>query len=353
MKSLPTVIAVLAALLPLSVARAQPEDDAPPRATEIPTEGFWPTQTMLDRILDRISDDMADHYDFDDEQHDLTRELFEQTIPTWLRENRAEIQTLTNEFFEAQLHDEPPTIDGVATWSKRVLRMFDDFDRNVMTDLTDGMREYMTDDQQLQLDAEYAAYETALGMVNNKLSIWADGGYDPESEWFPPGRERRELERAEERARREAMDRARAEVLGTAEDGAEAGDAAQSAAATSQPARVPDAWRDYTEAFIARYDLDDAQQQKARSFLRSAQESRDRYLRPRKASIDKVQARLAAADDEVTRQRALAEFDKLNAPIERRFQQLKDKLNTLPTRAQRKAVAAAELEAAEPTGGDE
>jgi len=46
------------------------EDGRPKRATKIPTEGFWPTQKMMDRVVDRITDEMAGHYQFDDDQLD-------------------------------------------------------------------------------------------------------------------------------------------------------------------------------------------------------------------------------------------------------------------------------------------
>ena len=46
----------LAILLATATLAQDVYDDPPPRATEIPTEGFWPTQKMMDRMLDRILD---------------------------------------------------------------------------------------------------------------------------------------------------------------------------------------------------------------------------------------------------------------------------------------------------------
>lgn len=304
----------------------------PPRATEIPTEGFWPTAKMMDRIIDRIVDDMADHYKFDDEQTELTRELLKQRIPTWLNQNRAEIQTLTNEFFEAQLDDKPPSVEAVTQWSQRVLPLVGEF-AELMTDTTDSMREYMTDEQQVQLDAELAAFQTGIDFVTNKLSVWASGGYDPESEWIPHGPERAEREREQDQLLRESMDQAREQTL-AAESGV--------ATPTSAPAAPPDEWTAYTLAFIERYQLNVEQRQKAMVYLAAAREQRDRYLRGKASELERVKKMLADAETEPARQEALAAFEKLNAPVQRRFQQLKDKLNTLPTRAQRRAAALAD-----------
>jgi hypothetical protein len=340
------LVIALAAAAPTLLAQNQPAE-RPPRVTEIPTEGFWPTDTMLDRIFDRISDEMADHYSFDDEQMMLTRQLLKERIPTWLKENRAEIQTLTNQFIEAQLYEQPPEVDGVASWSQRVLPLLDDFS-DVVVGMTDEMRDYMTDDQQLQLEAELAGFETGVSMVSNKLGIWADGGYDPESEWLPPGKERRERERQEDREIDEAVEQAKREVLEGAEPPSELeslGYVDSSPKATSMPSRTsepPDEWTQYTLDFVKRYQLNDEQQQKAMQFLRGAREQRDAYLRGKSEQLARVQALLVAAKDESERAAALEEFEELNAPVNRRLQQLKDRLNTLPTRAQRKAAANAE-----------
>jgi len=107
---------------------------------------------------------------------------------------------------------------------------------------------------------------------------------------------------------------------------------------TSAPASAPvarDEWTAYTDDFIRRYELEPEQEQRARSFLRSAQFERDRYLQKKSDEIERVtQAAIDAAGDE-ERARTKEQADRLQAPIERMFQQLRDKLNMLPTRAQR------------------
>lgn len=327
------------------------EGGRPGRATKIPTEGFWPTRTMMDRMIDRLTDQISQRYEFDDEQLRLTRELFKARFPAFLNDNRAEIQTLMNQYFEAVLYDEPPEVGDVAEWAQRVQPLLEEF-RGVVEEITDGMGEYLTEDQQVTLDAEFAAFQTGVTMAQNKLTVWAEGGYDPETEWIRPGPERRQHEREERRRTRQAMDEARREVV---EEGVSPNEAAAAAAeaagsespiAGAKPASKPqkDKWTIYTERFVERYQLNAEQQQKAYLFLRRQQEERDQYLRRKTDDMRRVTELLQTADTEPERKAALSAYERLNAPVERMFQQLKDRLNTLPTRAQRRAAAEAGLQ---------
>ncbi|MBI5865617.1 MAG: hypothetical protein HZB38_14135, partial [Planctomycetes bacterium] len=128
--------------------------------------------------------------------------MFKERIVRFLESNRAEIQTLANEFFEVQLHNEAPTPETVAAWSQRVLPLLDEFG-GVADTIADDMREYFTDDQITKLEGEMAAFKTGLTIATSKLGSWAGGQYDPEREWFAPGPARNRKER-EERARMEA-----------------------------------------------------------------------------------------------------------------------------------------------------
>jgi len=97
-----------------------------------------------------------------------------------------------NQYFEALLDDEPPAIEGVAEWAQRVQPLLAEFNE-VCHEVAEGMHEYLNDEQQTLLDAEEAAFQTGITMVQNKLSVWAGGGYDPETEWSATGGRRGRL----------------------------------------------------------------------------------------------------------------------------------------------------------------
>jgi hypothetical protein len=288
------------------------DEARPRRAEQIPTEGFWPTQKMMERMIDRITSGIAGEFNFDDSQLELTRDLFKARFPEFLNANRAEIQTLLNQYFEALLNDDPPAVEEVAEWAARVQPLMTEFG-DVCTEVNESMREYLNDDQMVMLDAQYVTFQTGLRMVQNKLAVWADGGYDPETEWIH--RDSRRGSRAErEAAEREA-------------DEAEAA-----------PPPPKDEWTIYTEQFIERYELNDEQKQKAFTFLQRQQEARDRYLRRSADEMARVTKLLTEAETEEARTASLEAYQRLNAPVDHLFEQLKERLETLPTRAQRKAA---------------
>src|SRR5262249_22224905 len=133
------------------LARAQtPDSPEKPAKTPIPTEGFWPTKTLLARVFDRASEAIGDEYQLDDEQRARLRELVGQRLGGFLENNRGEIQTLTNQFFEAQFHDQPPTREDMAAWASRVLPLMEQA-HDVIGGMADSMKEVMTDDQTVKL----------------------------------------------------------------------------------------------------------------------------------------------------------------------------------------------------------
>ncbi len=340
---------VIAGLTAAAPALAQ---DEPERwKAEVPQAGFWPTQVMIDLAIDRMTEEMADHYELDDEQMYETRAAIKERVPQWLNENRAEIQTLMNQFFEAQLSGEAPEPNAVAVWSQRALPLINDF-KGVVNTMSDDFREFWTDDQVIQLEGELAAFNTGIAMVNNKVAIWADGGYDPETEWIPDRAARRDREREEEEKRREEMEKAKQDKLVELSGGAapaagsDAGgqplsgdDAPLAKSGTTAPAKPKDAWAQYTDEFIARYKLNDEQRQKAMLHLKKAQDSRERYMR--KSATRRVEAEAALKAAETPEEKAEAQklLDRMNTTVDRYFDQLKDDLNRLPTRKQRAEAA--------------
>jgi hypothetical protein len=322
----PSAVLLILALISPASGQAPPARGAepPPRATEIPTEGFWPTRKMMDRIIDRIVDQMVKHYELDEDQSQATRDLLKDRYPAFMNQNRAEIQTLLNQYFEALLNDQPPTAEEAAEWAQHVQPLLADLGDETH-EVMGAMREYLNDEQAVMLDAELTAFDTGLRFAQNKLSTWSAGGYDPQTDWIHPPREH--------------DDETAAAAADAATDDAPAG-------ADKTPASLPiDEWGLYTQRFIERYQLNDEQKQKALQILRRQQEVRDKYLRRKVDEMARVTKQLSDAATEEDRQVALRAFEQLNAPVDQLFQTLKERLLSLPTRAQRKTAEDAGLTA--------
>lgn len=340
------VSAVIALLGCVALAAAQ--DDPPPRATEIPSAGFWPTQTMIDRSIDRICEGLADEYEFDDYQIEQTKAVFRDRFPRWMEANRAEMQTLINQYFETLLQRDAPTPAEVATWSQRVLPLFNEFEQQILG-ATDDMRGYLTEDQVALLDANIAGFTAGAGMVRNKLGIWAEGGYDPKTEWIRGPEEQRQREEAEKARIEATMEAARSESLMAYERSRQM----RRGLPTSQPA-APDEWEQYTRDFIARYQLNPEQQAAAERILSALKEQREIFLKKNLTKLAEITERLKNAPSAEAREAAEQAFDKFSTPLERMFQMLKERLDKLPTRAQRAAaVGLGENAGAAESGGGE
>lgn len=322
---------------------------------EIPGAGFWPTESMLNSILERIADDMERDYEFDFEQRDMALELLRDYVPRFMNENRAEIQKLTNMYFEALLNDEPPTPEEVAGWARRVLPLMERF-QNVGEALAEDMRGFLTDEQSIRLEGNLEAFRTGMRIGTAHMQEWADGNYDPSTEWIrnPEFEQKeRERQRAAEREMLQARDAAMARVRDG--DGAPAApefvEPAPAAAASppapprpSPPAvaatasQAKDEWEAYVETYCKRYEFSDDQRQAAFRYLRGRQQERDRIkLRnaDRLRRIGELYKSARSPDELKKAENALKEA---NAPIERTFERLKEQLEKLPTAAQRRKV---------------
>ncbi|MFO0836888.1 MAG: hypothetical protein U1D55_00050 [Phycisphaerae bacterium] len=106
-------------------------------------------------------------------------------------------------------------------------------------------------------------------------------------------------------------------------------------------------WEQYVRQFIERYKLDDQQSQKAYTILNDCKAAAEKITRGNEGEIeqlDKRKTELAASKD-ANKAKELAKIEeqrkKLLEPLTRIFeQQLKPRLERLPTRAQRKAAEA-------------
>lgn len=111
-------------------------------------------------------------------------------------------------------------------------------------------------------------------------------------------------------------------------------------------------WEAYVRDFIQRFQLNEAQSQRAQSILKDCQEQGQRVMKSRQAQLERIDKRETelreSKDKEMSKQLAELgkERTKLLEPINDIFEkQLKPRLESLPTRAQR---AAAETAAKKP-----
>jgi hypothetical protein len=319
------------------------------------------TDKIVNLAVDRIVDDMADHYNLSEDQFEFIREEVRSRFPSFMLENRDQIIEIANQYTEAMLSGDPPTKEFVAQWSQNTLPMVNRF-AEMIEETRESIRPILSEEQQVQMDGEMAAFRVAMNHVNNRMNVWAQGGYDWESEW-PRSEAFKEQERVRVETLLKEQERAKAIARGeppppetavqtaaTTDVGAAPSAATPADSSRPKPGEKPgaqrpkDEWDIYVENFIKRYKLDDAQQNQARKHLVSLQEQRDRYARRKLTEIEELEKKLKAVKTDDEKSELKARLVKIQEPIDRMFNQLKDKLDTIPTRKQRADAAKADLE---------
>ncbi len=339
--------------------QAQYEDDYyyddPNTRNRPPQPVFLLNDRILNLAMDRIADGMVNHYGLDDDQLYQTRELFRDRFPSWVMDNRPQIITLMNQYMEGIMGEEPPTPEQVADWAQRARPLVEEFEV-LFRDTADEMRVYMTDEQRTILDGEMAVFDVAMDHMQGKLQVWEQGGYDWTTEW--PRSD--EFEKADRQRREQVSDealRAKAEALGREFDDEDGPGAAGGPGAapdggdeveptprpnapgeSAAPGAPKDEWEQYTEQFIQRYQLNEAQRNAAYKILEKMQDRRNVYLRRKLHVIEGLEKRVASAEGE-ERERVRGQYERLMAPLDRYFDMLKDRLDRLPTREQRADAA--------------
>lgn len=319
------------------------EPDVQGTPPTVPEDGFFPTPRMIEGILHRIAEAYGEKLELDDEQREFFEEVLETRVPQWLQRNKPAIKTLLNQYFEAVLADEPPVAADVAEWAQQMIPLVQGFQSLAAASVED-LRAALTDEQAGILDADMAAFNVGVSFARSKMELWAAGEYNPETDW-PRGARHEEASAIEEKAVREAQERARSEVTGQPVATAPTADSRPASPAVD-PAHAPeDAWTRYVREFCARYEFTREQSETAQRFLREARRLRDRYQVKRLEDFRRLEAALRDPGQKDL-EKLQAEYKRLQAPLDRYFQQLKDRLDQLPTRAQRRT--ALEKDAANP-----
>ncbi len=322
------LILSLAVILTMSCAAFAAQTAEPPADEQEAPLTFWPTKTMIDRSLDRFCDEIDREQGLDEFQSAGLRAVIKSHIPRFLEENRSQLQRLLAEYLEAEMYDEVPSTEDVADWATRAQPMLAEF-RQTVDGLRVEMKEFLPADLVAKLDKEFPEFTKGMDETQAELERLAGGGYDPNSDWVPgPVRMKRWRRQNEAQIQRAVAEQ---------EAAAAQAEANKLSAATSRPS---DAWTQYTDAFIKRYDLNAEQQQKAHTYLDQAHERRAAHVLRVGQELNRLQQAINTAETEEQRTALTERHDALLAPTEKIFDELKENLDTLPTRAQRRALEA-------------
>jgi hypothetical protein len=310
------------ALFPL-VAVAQdrePDDRSADRAS---SEGFWPSEKMVELFFVRWADEAAVQNELDDDQTARIRERMLERWPKFLKENREKIQPVMVEFIEMRLEMQPPDKERVQAWAKNAGGVLDLF-RGQINDGIEDFRKELNPLQRAKFEKNVLEFSAGLQVAESKIKQWERGEFEEREFWDPPRSERR---------RRRAME--------AAEEARRAADEA-AAAAKDEISKELDAWDAYVQDVIRMYELDDAQRTSALSLLKEMKERATTYRDRNRERIDRLERRVIELQERNARNEdTKADMETLSeqlvevyGPIDGFFEELKRRVDAIPTREQ-------------------
>ncbi len=299
----------------------------PPRgAAATAMDGLWPSENLTRLMVLRWCEDISDKYELNDDQRRRYQEAEVKRWTEFMGAHRFDAQPLVNEFIELRMELEPPTKERVQSWAQRATPVFEEI-RGKINQATEEFREVLTPLQKARFERDVLQLGVGMQFAEKKLQQWREGEFDPEEFWEPTRAERRR--RREERRRRRA---------------AEAGETTEAKAGQpelDQISKEVHAWEEYVEKFAQVYKLDEGQRDAARSCLAELKARALSHRDRRRDEIARLEYRIAqhtGSKEELAQIKA--QLVELYGPIDGMFQELKHRLEQIPTDRQKQNVDA-------------
>lgn len=364
-------LVLLLAPVTLTAQQASPYDSRG-RENELPDD-FYPTKSMVRMISEAMSEQLKHQLSLDEQQLELTRASLEENLSSYLVQNRKDVQPVLNDFMRLWSQGQPPSVEVVQNFAQRALPVWESF-QSTIQETSDGWREFLTDEQNVMLDGNLAAFEVGARFMRERLQSWEAGEFDVATQWRKsPGF--REAKRAEDQRIVAEQEYVAAVARGEnppvpphlqgeydpSADGSFGHEAASGGAAMETPgggahtpaggnaaarpgavtaAQPQDEWAIHVQQFCDRYNLNAEQRARAQQFLEQARQQRDNWQKKKAGQFARLEQLMASAKTDQGRETAKQQLDKLRQPFQTQFAKLKERLEKLPTREQRAAAAA-------------
>jgi hypothetical protein len=302
-----------------------PSRDASERATGEPTApGLWPSPTLMRLLLVRTTEDIARRYALGDEQRAALRESMVRRWAPFLHEHRADIQPVLNEFIEMRLDLDPPTPERVQAWAKAATPVLEAL-RGQVERSTEDFRRVVPSEQRTTFEVQATQLALGMSLAERKLARWRSGEVDPREIWKPVVRD----ESAHPAG--DVVANINADRSATSPEGAEV--------SASPIAAELSAWDAYVERFIVDHRLDDAQRDAARSCLGELKARAIAHCDRRRDEITRLEDRIRGGASDATELAGIkAKLIELYGPVDEMFAELKERVEQIPTSAQRQPV---------------
>lgn len=318
----------------------------------------WQAEQRLDHLVGLLSD----RYGFDERQKKLVRKSIINESNKMFFKHAPQALTYSMEMIDARAAGEPFTPDQVARWTEMAMPIFEDAHDNMKEAVQELLPEF-TEEQQALMQADLAANDRRFATMEKESERWKRGEWNA-ADW---GLQDDPIQMAEVWAAEDAATALETQPeaplvqdeSGVAERQPPVAqdttrrprpretrptqrvDRRTTTHAKQDPAKSTDPWEQHVQAFIDRYKLTESQQTAAWRIYRDASQRRNTVQQRNDRRLAAIENHLSEQPERLEKQKtSILESGK--AMVDQLFAQMNERLEKLPTRAQRQAVEAAE-----------
>ena len=316
---------------------------------EVNTVPPWQPQDRFEKAMEILSD----RYLLDERQEQVLRQtVIRESSGIFMRHSGRIVQYAVDAI-QTRAAGEPFTPEQVANWVRLARPVFDDA-RQRMNVVGKELESELDEDQRALLRADLAAANRRMNDMYRMSQRWERGEWtaddwgmeedpiqlsgtvppEPDGDQPADSRERTVTRRPRPAVNPRPPVASDGEPSERPEDAVVGGDRPQQTLVTPVEDNSP--WAQYVRDFIRRYQLDESQQSRAWKIYRDVKTRGENYRKRFGERIESARRRAATAADEAAQARVRAAEAEQKTALDRLFEQLKRRLDRLPTRAQRR-----------------
>ena len=328
------------------VAAAAAAPAAPARKAKKSGIDLW----NIDGMVRQAAEEIIRRYKLNDEQAGYTKQLLSKRVNTLLDKHGDKVRKLFREAMVMRMSGKPPTTEAIQSWSQQAVPIYQAVKREIL----EGNEEW----GQILLPNQKEMHQTDIKdmmedftQYEQRLDRWSKGGFDAEKDWI-----KRTRRPARSRTRRPPRIKPKGDSShvivkrprtppagapkGPSRFGAKPG---QDPTAVQQPQNDVELdpehfWDVYVRNFVRKYRLDSGQSGQAQTILKDCKERARRHRAAHHEEYLELRGRIrklrADGGNAEAANAANRELGDLDAPISDLFEELKGRLESIPTSAQ-------------------
>ncbi len=315
---------------------AEPSPDPAPSASAVPDAGFWPTPRMIDALLTRTVEAVAEQYAFDEAQYAALKEDLLARYPALFNRHRAVLQPIINEIIEMQIAQETPTAERVAEMARAVEPVLKDV-RKALRGTQRKIKPLLRPEQRKRLDGDFVKIWAGFSAAETQLRRWKRGLFKPGDLAAQISPRSLDTESSTASGPDPAFD---PPSKATGDGRSSRPRDPKPKRPTSTPVRrqtlLPlDKWQAYVKRFIRQRRLDEGQSNQAMALLKEIRKRGKDHTDQNRDLFQRIASELPSADP-IRREKLEQDLDELRQPLRDLFDELQERLEDLLRSDQRR-----------------